>query len=146
FSWCRGQPAPHIPLVPGHPCCNTSALGVYGDVVSELDWSVGQFLDAVKQAGIDDNTLVVFTSDNGPWYQGSTGNLQGRKGSTYEGGVREPFIARMPGRIPAGILCSGVSSAMDLLPTIAGLCGANLPVSVDGVDILPTLVGDKPYI
>src|SRR5207302_752943 len=138
--------APHIPIAPAARFKGKSGHGIYGDIVMELDYSVGRVLDAVNANGLDDNTLIIFTSDNGPWYQGSAGNLQGRKGSTYEGGVREPFIARMPGRIPAGILCSGVSSAMDLLPTIAGLCGANLPVSVDGVDILPTLVGDKPYI
>jgi arylsulfatase A len=138
--------APHIPIAPAARFKGKSGHGIYGDIVMELDYSVGRVLDAVNAKGLDDNTLIIFTSDNGPWYQGSAGNLQGRKGSTYEGGVREPFIARMPGRIPAGILCSGVSSAMDLLPTIAGLCGASLPVSVDGVDILPTLVGDKPYI
>jgi arylsulfatase A-like enzyme len=137
--------APHIPLAPAARFKGKSGHGIYGDIVMELDWSVGRVLEAVNSNGLDDNTLIIFTSDNGPWYQGSAGNLQGRKGSTYEGGVREPFIARMPGRIPAGIVCQGLSSAMDLLPTIAGLCGASLPVKVDGVDIFPTLTGDKPY-
>src|SRR5207253_1115861 len=115
-------------------------------IVMELDWGVGRVLDTLSANGLDENTLVVFTSDNGPWYQGSAGNLQGRKGSTYEGGVREPFIARMPGRIPAGSVSSGLSSAMDLLPTIARLAGASSPDAVDGVDIWPELTGDRPFM
>ena len=82
-------------------------MGEYGDVVMELDWGVGEVLKALSAKGIDENTLVVFTSDNGPWYQGSAGKLQGRKGSTYEGGVREPFIARFPGKITAGSVGEG---------------------------------------
>ena len=138
--------APHIPIAPAERFKGKSGHGIYGDIVMELDFSVGRILDAVKANGVEDNTLIIFTSDNGPWYQGSAGNLQGRKGSTYEGGVREPFIARMPGRIPAGVVCSGISSAMDLLPTIAGLCRASIPVTVDGVDIFSTLTGDKPWV
>lgn len=138
--------APHIPVVPSERFRGKSGHGIYGDVVMEMDASVGQVLDAVKANGLDDNTLILFTSDNGPWYQGSAGKLQGRKGSTYEGGVREPFIARMPGRIPGGTVCSGVASMMDLLPTIAGLCGANLPVKADGLDIWPMLTGDRPFV
>jgi arylsulfatase len=138
--------APHIPIAPAERFKGKSGHGVYGDIVMELDSSVGRILDAVSANGLDGNTLVVFTSDNGPWYQGSAGRLQGRKGSTYEGGVREPFIARMPGRIPAGVQSSGLSSMIDLLPTIVGLCGANLLVKVDGVDIMPMLTGDKPYL
>jgi arylsulfatase A len=138
--------APHIPVVPSAAFKGKSGHGIYGDVVMELDASVGQILDAVKANGLDDNTLIVFTSDNGPWYQGSAGRLQGRKGSTYDGGVREPFIARMPGRIPAGTVSSGLASMMDLFPTIAGLCGASLPVKVDGLDIWPVLTGDKAFV
>jgi arylsulfatase A len=138
--------APHIPIAPAERFKGKSGHGIYGDIVMELDYSVGRILDAVSANGLDNNTLVIFTSDNGPWYQGSAGRLQGRKGSTYEGGVREPFIARMPGRIPAGVQSSGLSSMIDLLPTIAGLVGANLLVKVDGIDILPMLTGDKPYL
>ena len=76
---------------------------------------------------LDHNTLVMFSSDNGPWYQGSPGTLRGRKGMTWEGGVREPFIARMPGRIPKGKVCDGIAGTMDILPTVAKLCGAPLP-------------------
>ena len=138
---------PHIPLLPAKRFLGKSGRGTYGDVVAELDWSVGQVLEALKRNGIDDNTLVVFTSDNGPWYQGSAGNLQGRKGSTYEGGVRVPFIARFPGRIPAGQVSQGLSSMMDVLPTVARVTGAPIPADpVDGVDIWPVLAGEKPYV
>jgi arylsulfatase A-like enzyme len=136
--------APHIPLVPSERFRGASGQGQFGDVVSELDWSVGQVLECLKQNGIDENTLVIFTSDNGPWYQGSSGNLRGRKGSTYEGGVREPFVARFPGRIPAGTVSWSVTSMMDLLPTIATLAGATAIGRVDGIDIWPVLSGKEP--
>lgn len=147
FFLYMAHTAPHIPLAPADRFRDKSGHGAYGDLVAELDWSTGQVLEALKQNGVDDNTLVIFTSDNGPWYQGSAGNLQGRKGSTYEGGVREPFIARFPGRIPAGKVSTGLSSTMDLLPTIARLCGSPVPSdSVDGVDIWPILSGDQPFV
>jgi arylsulfatase A len=135
---------PHIPLAASGKFRGKSAAGLYGDVVEELDWSVGQAMDALKRHGLDDNTLVMFASDNGPWYQGSPGRLRGRKGNTYEGGVREPFIARFPGRIPQGQVCPGVASTMDVLPTVARLCGAPLPKKpLDGIDIWPLLSGQK---
>lgn len=137
---------PHIPLAASAAFHGKSGLGAYGDAVMEMDWSVGKILDALKDNGIEENTLVVFTSDNGPWYQGGAGRLRGRKGSTFEGGVREPFLARMPGTIPAGSEPIGVASMMDLLPTLAGMAGAELKVAVDGVDILPMLKGDRAYI
>ena len=136
--------APHIPLVPSARFKGRSGQGQYGDVVMELDWSVGQVLDALKAKEIDNNTLVVFTSDNGPWYQGSAGRLQGRKGSTYEGGVREPFIARFPGAIPGGRSIDALTSTMDLMPTVARLCGG-APGAVDGVDIWQILTGENEY-
>jgi arylsulfatase A-like enzyme len=155
---------PHIPLAVSSKFKGTTGLGMYGDVVSELDWSVGQVLDSLKTNGLDNNTLVIFTSDNGPWYQGSPGKLHGRKGSSYDGGVREPFIARFPGRIPpqataaarqshatasnvTGRVCDGVATTLDLLPTIAKLCGAPLPAApLDGVDIMPLLTGAQPSL
>ncbi|HYO84243.1 MAG TPA: sulfatase, partial [Bryobacteraceae bacterium] len=137
--------APHIPLVPSEKWKGKSGCGTYGDVVAEMDWGVGQVLEALKTNGLDENTLVIFTSDNGPWYQGSAGNLQGRKGSTYEGGVREPFIARFPGRIPAGQTSTALASMMDLMPTIAAVCGAQPPVT-NGVDLWPVLTGKVPFI
>jgi len=139
--------APHVPLVPSDKFRGQSGMGNYGDVVMEMDWSVGEVLKVLSAKGFDENTLVVFTSDNGPWYQGSAGKLQGRKGSTYEGGVREPFIARFPGKIPAGTTVEGIGSAMDLLPTFANLAGASVPAStVDGIDIWPMLSGEKEYM
>ena len=133
---------PHIPLAASDRFRGKSAQGLYGDVVEEIDWSVGRILEALKTHGLDQDTLVVFSSDNGPWYQGSPGKLRGRKGSTYEGGVREPFIARFPGHIPPGTVCRGVAGTIDILPTIARLCGASLPGKpLDGIDIGPLLSG-----
>ena len=94
--------------------------------------------------GVDKDTLVLFTSDNGPWFQGSPGRLRGRKGMTWEGGVREPFLARWPGHIPPGKVCTGLASMMDILPTVAALAGAARPDNaLDGIDIWPMLSGRK---
>ncbi len=90
---------------------------------------------------------MLFTSDNGPWYQGSPGKLRGRKNTTYEGGVREPFLAAWPGKIPKGRVCNGLASMLDILPTVARLCGAALPSKpLDGIDIWPLLTGQKESI
>ncbi|MGQ9634367.1 MAG: sulfatase family protein [Bryobacteraceae bacterium] len=138
---------PHIPLGTSERFRGKSPLGLYGDVIEELDWSTGEILTALKRHGLDNNTLVMFSSDNGPWYQGSPGKLRGRKGTTWEGGQRVPFIARFPGRIPKGKTCSGVASVMDILPTVARLCGANLPPNpLDGIDIWPMLSGQRPEL
>ncbi|MBI3280357.1 MAG: sulfatase [Acidobacteria bacterium] len=138
---------PHIPLHASSRFRGKSPLGLYGDVVEELDWSVGEVLKKLAQTGVESNTLVLFSSDNGPWYQGSPGLLRGRKGMTWEGGVREPFIARLPGRIPSGTVCHGFGSMMDIFPTVAKLCGAQLPGKpLDGIDIWPMLSGAKPRI
>jgi arylsulfatase A-like enzyme len=102
-------------------------MGLYADVVAELDWSVGQVLAALEEDGVDDNRLVMFSSDNGPWYQDSPGRLRGRKGWTFEAGVREPFVVLFPDRIPAGTVSQGVASTMDILPTVARLANAPLP-------------------
>lgn len=135
---------PHIPLAASDRFRGKSPFGIYGDVIEEIDWSVGQIMGALKQHGLDRNTLVLFSSDNGPWYQGSPGRLRGRKGDTYEGGVREPFIARWTGRIPAGKVSSGVAGTIDILPTLVRLTGAKSPLKpVDGIDIWPLLSGDK---
>jgi arylsulfatase A len=135
---------PHIPLAASGRFRGKSPLGLYGDVVEEIDWSVGQVLEALKKHGLENNTLVMFSSDNGPWYQGSPGGLRGRKGMTYEGGVREPFLARFPGRIPRGRLCRSLASMMDVLPTVAKLTGAPLPTNpLDGIDIWPLMAGQK---
>src|ERR1700712_2610875 len=100
---------PHIPLGASDRFRGKSKQGLYGDVVEEIDWSVGEVLRQLKEQALENDTLVMFSSDNGPWYQGSPGRLRGRKGTTYEGGVREPFIARFPGRIPKRLVSRGVA-------------------------------------
>ena len=147
---------PHLPLTASPAFLGKSPMGLYGDAVQEIDWSVGQILQSLQDNGIDGNTMVIFTSDHGPWYQGSPGRLRGRKWSTYEGGVRIPFIARFPGQIPTvsashgtmlrnsvtgGRVSTAVASAMDLLPTIAHMAGATPPKTLDGIDIGPVLSG-----
>ena len=139
---------PHIPLAASAKFRGKSGKGLYGDCIQELDWSAGQVMEALTANGIAENTLVIFTSDNGPWYQGSPGRLRGRKAETFEGGMREPFIAKWPGRIKAGrIVTSSMATMMDLLPTFANLAGASLPVApIDGVDIMPMLTGDADSV
>jgi arylsulfatase len=138
---------PHIPLAASARFRGKSVNGLYGDVIEEIDWSVGEVMSAIKRAGLDDNTLVMFSSDNGPWYQGSAGRLRGRKGSTYEGGVREPFLARFSGRIPKGLVSRGVSGTVDILPTLAKLCETPPPAKpLDGIDIWPLLSGKAPQL
>jgi uncharacterized sulfatase len=116
---------------------------LYADVIRELDWSVGQILDKLKQLGLDDNTLVMFTSDNGPWYGGSTGGLRGMKAKTWEGGLRVPMIARWPGKIPAGIVNNSIAGTIDIFPTILKIAGVPVAKSritiIDGKDIWPLL-------
>jgi arylsulfatase len=137
---------PHIPLGAGAKFKGKSPHGLYGDVIEELDWTVGEILAALKRKGLDQNTLFIFSSDNGPWFQGSPGKLRGRKGSTEEGGVRVPLLARWPGRIPRGLVSDAVGSTMDLLPTIAKLAGAELPANLDGIDLWPVLTGRQKAI
>jgi arylsulfatase A len=139
--------APHIPLAASPGFAGTSGQGVYGDSVKEIDWSVGRVLQALKDNNLDENTLVMFTSDNGPWFQGSAGRLRGRKGDNYEGGFRVPFLARMPGRIPAGKVIQSMGTALDILPTVAGLTEAALPSRpLDGVDLMPVLSGQETQV
>ncbi len=138
---------PHIPLAASAKFRGKSPQGLYGDVIEELDWSVGQVMDALRRTGAESNTLVMFSSDNGPWYQGSPGRLRGRKGMTWEGGQRVPFLARYPGKIPKAKVCHGVMSIMDILPTVANLCAAGPPRNpLDGIDVWPLLTGAKPEI
>lgn len=142
FFLYLAQPFPHIPLAASPRFRGKSGLGMYGDVIAELDWGVGEILRALRANGLEDNTLILFSSDNGPWYQGSAGRLRGRKGETYDGGFRVPLIARLPGQIPAGQVCEGLATTMDFLPTLARLCNAPLPSQpLDGMDIWPLLTG-----
>lgn len=132
---------PHSPVFASERFRGKSPLGLYGDVIMELDWSVGEILAALKRNGLDRRTLVMFSSDNGPWFEGSPGRLRGRKGMTWEGGVRVPFIARMPGRIPAGRVSDQVGSMMDVFPTVAKLAGLTPEKQPDGIDMMPVMSG-----
>lgn len=136
---------PHVPLFASPEFRGKSRRGVYGDAVEEIDWSVGQILDALQSLGLAENTLVVFTSDNGPWLTqyaqgGSAGLLREGKGSTWEGGMRVPAIMSWPGRIQPGVT-SIVAHTMDLFPTAMALAGANLPKdrTYDGIDLAPLI-------
>jgi arylsulfatase A-like enzyme len=138
---------PHIPLHASADFVGRSQRGIYGDTIQELDWSTGEILRALKGLELDKNTVVIFTSDNGPNTAtgGNAGPLKGGKGSTLEGGVRVPFVARWPGKIPAEIESDAAITIMDLLPTLTQLAGGDVPNDrvMDGKDIWPLLTG-KP--
>ena len=114
---------------------------LYADVMRELDWSVGQILTKLRDLGLDQKTLVVFTSDNGPSWGGSTGGLRGMKGRTWDGGIRVPLIAWWPGRIPEGLVSKEIAASLDIFPTFVQLAGSSLPADriVDGRDIFPLM-------
>ena len=133
--------APHVPLDPHPDHAGHSAAAEYGDVVEEIDASMGRLFAKLKTLGLDEDTLVILTSDNGPWWEGSSGGLRDRKGGAgWEGGYRVPFIARQPGRIPAGLVNDSIAMNIDLLPTIARWAGARVPdVVLDGADIASLL-------
>ncbi len=137
---------PHIPLHASSKFAGSSKRGIYGDTIQELDWSTGEILRSLKALGLDKNTLVIFMSDNGPNTAtgGNAGPLKGSKGSTLEGGVRVPFVARWPGKISAGRETSVVITGMDLLPTLTKLAGGAVPDDrvIDGKDIWPLLAGN----
>jgi len=153
---------PHVPLGVSPTFAGRSANGRYGDVVEAIDWSAGRVLDALRDAGVDRDTLVIFTSDNGPWMDmparmlvdprivrtdaGSAGPLRGSKGTSWEGGTRVPFLARWPGRIPAGAVSSDLARTLDMFPTIAAIAGVPLPAgrAIDGQDIRVFLEGKGP--
>lgn len=139
---------PHVPLHCSDTFRDNSKAGLYGDVIEEIDWSVGQILDTLKRLNLDNNTLVIFTSDNGPWlsqktHGGSAGLFREGKATTWEGGVREPFLVRFPGKIPAGAVCAEMGTTMDLFPTCAALAGAEIPNDrpIDGQDLTPVWMG-----
>ncbi|MDR2810539.1 MAG: sulfatase [Tannerellaceae bacterium] len=140
---------PHVPLAVSAKFKGKSRQGLYGDVMMEIDWSVQQVMDALKEQGLEDNTLVIFTSDNGPWanfgnHAGSAGGFREAKATTFEGGQRVPCIMKWKGIIPEGGVCNQLASTIDLLPTLASITGAGLPEKkIDGVSILPLLKGDE---
>jgi len=139
---------PHVPLFVSDKFNGKSAQGLYGDVIMELDWSVGQIFKKLKDLGLDEDTMVMFTSDNGPWltygnHAGSAKPLREGKGTSFDGGQREPFIIRWPGRVPAGSVCKELTSSIDILPTIVNLADADMPKrKVDGKDIRPLIFGE----
>lgn len=141
------HPQPHVPLYVSERFAGKTKRGLFGDVISEIDWSVGEILNAIDTNGLAEDTLVIFTSDNGPWlsygtHAGSAKPFREGKGTAWEGGVREPCVMRWTGTIPAGTVCEEPGMNIDLLPTIAGIIGADLPEKeIDGLDILPVLTG-----
>ncbi|MDZ4782086.1 MAG: sulfatase [Planctomycetia bacterium] len=139
----------HVPLYVSDRYQGKSGVGTFGDVMEEIDWSVGEILAALRRNGLDERTLVLFSSDNGPWlsygdHAGSSGGLREGKGTVWEGGVRVPLLARWPKQIPAGRVCAEPAMTIDILPTVAKLAGAELPkAKIDGLDIWPLLAGPK---
>jgi uncharacterized sulfatase len=133
---------PHKPLAASDDFYTPQTKdNLYADVIAELDHAVGQVLDKLQELDLEQNTLVIFTSDNGPWYGGSTGGLRGMKGRTWEGGLRVPMIARMPGTIPSGISSDQIAATIDVLPTVCNLAKVEIPDDrvIDGKDIMPLL-------
>ncbi|MAE28616.1 MAG: arylsulfatase [Planctomycetes bacterium] len=149
FFLYLAHPMPHVPLFVDAANEGRTERGLYGDVIAEIDDSVGALLDTLAECGIDDNTLFIYASDNGPWlsygdHGGSTGPLREGKGTTFEGGVRVPGLARFPGQIPAGLVCDEPLMTIDILPTVAGLIGAPLPERpIDGRNAWPLFQGEK---
>lgn len=142
------SPLPHVPLAASAKFKGKSENGIFGDVIMELDWAVGEVMAELKKQGLDDNTLVIFTSDNGPWlnygtHAGSSGGFREGKGVSFEGGQREPCIMRWPGVVPAGRVSNKLLSTIDILPTIAQLIDAPLPEKkIDGIGFAELLKGD----
>ena len=137
----------HVPLFVSDKFRGKSKRGLFGDVVMEVDWSVGEILKTIEKNGLRENTLVIFTADNGPWlsygdHAGSAGPLREGKGTEFEGGIREPTVMWWPGKIPAGTVCDELASTIDILPTVAAIIGAELPDHpIDGKDIRPLMFG-----
>jgi arylsulfatase A-like enzyme len=137
--------AVHFPVYPGKKWAGKSPHGIFSDWVEEVDWSVGQVLDAVRKQGLAEKTLVIFTSDNGGTPRSVNTPLRGHKATTFEGGVREPTIAWWPGQIPAGTETDAITGMFDVLPTFAALSGGKVPTDrkIDGANIWPQLAGQK---
>ncbi|QKJ32055.1 sulfatase [Mucilaginibacter mali] len=140
------QPMPHVPLAVSDKFKGKSGMGIFGDVMMELDWSLGQILKTLDETGLAKNTIVIVASDNGPWLNygdnaGSSGGFREGKATTFEGGTRVPLLMRWPGKIEAGGINSHLMTNMDILPTIAAATGAHLPQNrIDGLNFLPSLL------
>lgn len=157
FFFYLAHPMPHTPLSTTPKFKGKSKAGLYGDVIEELDYHTGRILDKVKELGLDENTYLIFTSDNGPWWRegkhaGHCEPLRSAKTSTYDGGLRVPFIIRAPGKVPAGTSSDLVTATIDLMPTIAKLAGAKMPQDrvIDGLDLSQIFHGsqtelDRPF-
>jgi arylsulfatase A-like enzyme len=152
---------PHLPISAAEKFRGKSAAGLYGDVIETVDWTIGELLNTLKEAKIEENTLIIFTSDNGPWHNlpermvqdgvkpwhtGSAGMLRGAKATTYEGGLRVPSIMYWPKEIPPGQVNRDIVSVLDIFPTLANIAGASLPenTKIDGMNLLPLLKGNGP--
>jgi arylsulfatase len=139
----------HVPIGVSDKFRGKSTMGLFGDVMMEVDWSVGEVLKTLEMNGLTDNTLVIFTSDNGPWlcygnHSGSTGGLREAKWTAFEGGQRVPCIMKWPGVIEEGAICNKLTSSIDLFATFADITGAKMPAhKTDGVSLLPLLKGEK---
>jgi len=157
FFFYLAHPMPHTPLAASKQFLGKSKAGLYGDVIEELDFHTGRLLDKVKALGLDDNTYVIYYSDNGPWWikkkhGGHAEPLRSAKTSTYDGGLRVPFIIRAPSKVPAGTTSDLVLASIDLLPTVAKLSGAKVPNDrvIDGLDVSEVFLGrqkelDRPF-
>ena len=142
------HPMPHVPIYASPAFRGKSKQGLYGDVIQEVDYHVGRIMQTLQEEGLDKNTLVIFTSDNGPWFNfgnhaGSTGGFREGKGTSFEGGQRVPCIMRWKGTVPAGVVANQLASTIDILPTLAAFSGASLPEKkIDGVDLSEVLRGN----
>ncbi len=145
FFCYYASPFPHDPVHASPEFTGSSKAGTYGDCVQELDWSVGEIRRKLDEHGIAGNTLIIFTSDNGPWHEGSPGFHRGRKNNTFDGGQVVPFIAAWPDRIPAGTEVHAAAMNIDFFPTFLGLAGVPMPDdrAIDGEDIMPLLTGEE---
>jgi arylsulfatase len=136
---------PHVPLAVSSKFKNKSGAGLFGDVMEEIDWSVGEVMKALEANGLTKNNIVIFTSDNGPWltygnHAGNSGGFREGKGTAWEGGVRVPFIVSWPNVIKPGSICNNMVASMDVLPTLMNICAAKQPGNkIDGVDIMSLL-------
>jgi len=139
---------PHIPLGVSDKFKGKSEQGMYGDVMMEIDWSVGQIIETLKENGLEDNTIVIFNTDNGPWlnygnHAGSSGGLREGKTTSWEGGQRVPCIVKWPGNVPSGVVCNQLASSIDFFPTLASIVGGDLPKhKIDGVNVIELWKGD----
>lgn len=142
------HPMPHVPLYVSEKFKGKSKQGLYGDVMMEIDWGVGEIINTLKETNLLENTLIIFTSDNGPWlnygnHAGNTSGFREGKGTTFEGGQRVPCLMMWKGVIPEGTICNSLAAGIDILPTLAEIANAPLPKNkIDGVSLFPILKGD----